>query len=397
MTREKITVRVIGVDGSRWTISGPGAGAEGVWMKDEHTGLLDTPVTTIWQEGANQVGATFGAARFNARSITLPVYVLDGERQGRTWQSVDSRWRKAWSYRADSTIEVISSSGLRRLRCRLESTPEHELGKGGQIMGSSAVLMTLKAGDPMWYSDEQTEAWRFDGVHWTGSVTVTNPTDMPMWLRWTVTGPASVILPDFSFEEREGWPGYEHQDRRITMPFQPIGVDVAVDTDPMQEQVVAIQRPNWWAKMNGQFFTYPVPPWTTPTEIPVAVNPIPWLPTLWSTLNIPFDMPTEFLVKVAELLESVMAPLGTDTIFSWTAADLARAIDGVLDDAAAWARSVGLIGDWLSAALTALSQSNLAEIIADAWGNAWGQSHNMAGAGLQCRQVRAWSRPYGGE
>lgn len=397
MARKKITVRVIGVDGSRWTISGDGAGAEGVWLKDEHVGLLDTPVTTIWQEGANQVGATFGAARFNARSITLSVFVLDGERQGRTWQSVDSRWRKAWSYRADSTIEVISDSGLRRLRCRLESTPEHQLGKGGQLMGSSAVLMSLKAGDPLWYSTEQTEPWRFNGVTWTGSVTVSNPTDMPMWLRWTVTGPASVILPDFSFEEREGWPGYKHQTRRITMPFQPIGVDVAVDTDPMQEQVVAIQRPSWWAKMNGQFFTYPVPPWTPETQLPVAVNPIPWLPGLWSTLNIPFDMPAEFLVKVAELLTKVMEPLGTDTILSWTAADLARAIDGVLDDAAAWARSVGLIGEWLSAALTALSQSNLAEIIADAWGNAWGQSHNMAGAGLQCRQVRAWSRPYGGE
>lgn len=394
-TGEKITVRVIGVDGSFWTISGDGAGAEGVWMKDEHVGLLDTPVTTLWSSGANQIGATFGAAKFDARTISLPVFLLDSK--DRRWQSVDSRWRKAWSYHADSTIEVTSSSGLRRLKCRLESTPEHALGKGGQLMGTSSLLMSLKAGDPLWYSGEVTEPWRFNGVTWHGHVTVTNPTDMPMWVKWTVTGPASVILPDFSFETREGWPGHEHQDRRITMPFQPKGVDVAVDTDPMVEQVVALQKPSWWAKMNGQFFCYPVPPWTPPTKLPVAVNPIPWVPTLWSSLNVPFEMPTEFLVKVGELLTEVMEPLGTDTIFSWTATDLARAIDGVLDDAAEWARSVDLIGDWLSAALTALSRSHLAEIIADTWGTAWGRNHNMAGAGMQIRSVQAWTRPYGGE
>lgn len=392
---QKITVRVIGVDGSRWTISGPGAGREGVYLKDEHVGLIDTPVTTLWQSGANQIGASFGAAKFNARSISLPVFLMDSP--ARPWQSVESRWRKAWSYFSDSTIEVVSESGLRRMKCRLESTPEHSLGKGGQFMGATSVLMTLKAGDPLWYSEEQTESWRFDGVHWTGNVTVTNPTDMPTWLRWTITGPASVILPDFSFETREGWPGYEHQARKITMPFQPIGVDVAVDTDPMQEQVVGINQPSWWAKMNGQFFLYPVPPWTPPTQVPVAVNPLPWIPNLWSTLQVPFDIPTEFLVKLAELLTAVMSPLGTNTILSWTATDLAKAIDSQLDAAAQWARDKGIAGEWLSLALSALSKSNIAEIIAGAWGTAWGKNHNMAGSGLQLRQVRAWTKPYGGE
>ncbi|MDK6717842.1 hypothetical protein QP297_26535, partial [Escherichia coli] len=74
----------------------------------------------------------------------------------------------------------------------------------------------------------------------------------------------------------------------ITLPFQPYGVDVAVDTDPEVEQIVSLQRPAWGAKMNGQFFCYPVPPWTPPTELPVFVNPLPWTNDVWRALQIPF-------------------------------------------------------------------------------------------------------------
>ena len=93
--REKIDVHVVGVDGSRWHISGDGAGADGVWMEDDFVGLLDTPVSTIWSSGASQIGGSLEAVRFDAREVSLPVMILD--KPGRPWQQVDSRWRKAWS------------------------------------------------------------------------------------------------------------------------------------------------------------------------------------------------------------------------------------------------------------------------------------------------------------
>lgn len=382
--RHKIDVHVIGVDGSRWHISGDGAGTDGVWMEDNFVGLLDTPVSTIWQSGASQVGGAFQAVRFDAREISLPVMILD--EPGAPWQLVDSRWRKAWSYTQDSTIVVTSKSGRRELKARMHKHPEHQLGKGGQYRGASRAMMHLKAGDPLWYSTEGTQPWRFDGIHYTGTVTVENPTDMPMWLVWTIAGPASMILPDFSFEEREGWPGYEHRARRVVMPHQPVGVDVVVDTNPEVEQVAALGRPGWWQLMNGQFFCYPVPPWTPPTELPVAINPVPWLPSLWHRLNIPGEIPAAALVRMAEKLEELLEPLGTETVLSWTPERLATEIDTAI-------RSVlpEFVGEWADAIRSALDIPTIGEIITETWGSV----ANMAGAGVQVRQVRAWSRPYG--
>lgn len=398
MSRHKIDVWVEGVDGSEWHVSGENSGGQGVRLMDEFVGLLDTPASTLWTSGANQIGGSFQAVRFDAREVTLSFLISDSDSSTKNplqWQSVDSRWRRAWSYQEDSTLVVLSSSGRRELRLRLNKTPEHKLGKGGQFRGVSTILMSLMAGNPLWRSEDETTTWRFDGVNWVGEIPISNPTDMPMHLVWTLTGPASFILPDHSFEDREGWPGYEHQDRRIVLPHQPPGVDVVVDTNPEVEQVVALDRPAWWAKMNGQMFMYSVPPWTEETLLPIAVNPLPWTADVWRTLQIPFEIPAEFLVHVASVLTRILSPLGTETVLSWTADDVAEHIRQALEEAADWAESVGLVGPWLSAVLQALSRTQIAELIANTWGNAWGQVFNMPGAGLQVRQIRHWSRPYG--
>lgn len=389
--REKLTVEVFGVDGSHWTISGDGqpgeeAGREGVWLDQKHVGLItDMPAEAVWETGADQVGSTYRGVKFAARDITFPVMVLDGP--DRPWQLVDSRWAKAWSFDRPSRIVVTSSSGRRTLWAQKHKGPEYAFEEtSGQARGASRMLMHLRAGDPRWYSEEPTDVWRFDGTNWVGEVEVSNPTDQPMWLRWVITGPASMILPDFSFEDRDGWPGFEHRARRIVMPHQGVGVDVVVDTDPGGEQVASPGRPNYWMLMNGQFFLYPVPAWTPPTKIPVAVNPLPWLPQVWHTLAIPFDIPAEALAAMAGKLAELMADVPPETVLSWTAERLAQEID-----AAVRAVLPGFVGDWVDALRAVLGTPTLGELIAQAWGSV----ANMAGAGVQVRMVRAWSRPYG--
>lgn len=392
--RGKITVQVIGVDGSTWVITGDKAPTSGVRLDQSHLGLLtDTPIETVWQSSIAEIGARYRGHSFSAREISLPVTVLDSPTE--SWQSVDSRWRRAWSYTEDSTIEVIAGGRARRLKARLHKTPEQSLEQtSGQDRGSSKMLMHLIAGDPLWYSDTVTEPWFFDGVHWTGSVTVENPTDVPMWLQWTVGSPASVILPDFSFETREGFPGYEHQDRRLVLPHLRYGHDAVVDSDPTHEQLAVVGKPNYWMLLEKPFL-YPVPPRTPPTVLPIAVNPLPLLPNIWKKLDVPFDIPVAFLVKMAEILERILTGFGLTTLERWSAANVAKRTRQALEEAAEWARSINLIGDWLSALLTNLSESKLAELIGEAWGHAWGSAFNLPGAGVQVRMIHRWTRAYG--
>lgn len=396
--RKDLIIRYVGVDGSIWHLSDQRnqGGAEGVWLDQSQAGLLtDAPVSTVWDSTANQIGGTFRGVSFDARDVSFPVMILD--RPDERWGSIDSRWRKAWSYREDGEIEVEDPfGGVRRLKVRLSATPEQDFSESsGQKRGASRILMHCRAQDPLWAETTVTEPWRFDGVHWTGSVTVTNPTDMDMWLKWAVAGPASFILPDFSFEEREGWPGYEDRGRRVILPHVRYQEAAVVDSDPTAEQLIILGRPNAWMLLEKPLL-YPVPAYTPPTEIPIAVNPLPLLPDLWHTLNIPWDMPVDFLVKVAETLTSVLSPLGTDTILSWTADDIAVKIrEAIVSAADWWGDHFGVVGEWVETLLNALSQSKIAELIADAWGTAWGSVANMAGSGLQVRMERRWTRAYG--
>lgn len=391
MQRKPISIRVRGLDGTEWILSGPGRGNRGVVLAPEAAGLIDPPVSTIWKSSAMQVGADYQGVRYAARDLQLKVWVWDGYREGKfwDWQTTDAQWRRAWAYDADSELVVESDSGVRVLRCRLSQTPEIALGQeGGQAGGYTEMGMFLRAGNPMWVEEDRSDVWRFDGTNYTGSVTVTNPTDTQAWLKYVSVGPASLILPDHSFETREGWPGYEHRARRIVMPHQNAHQNLLIDTDPMTEQVVSSDGSQFWARMNGQAFVYPVPAWTPPTEIPVAVNPLPWLPNLWAQLGIPFDIPVDALVAMAEKMTELLAPLGPDTVLSWTPERLAQEIDAAI-------RAVlpGFVGDWVDALRTALTIPTLGQLIAEAWGSV----ANMAGAGVQVRVPVQWTRPYGME
>lgn len=394
MRREKVDIRIFGVDGSQWLITGKKGGDQGVWIDQGQVGLVaDTPVETIWQSGVGQIGGTFRGMNFAPREISLPVMILDHE--GESWQSIDSRWRRAWSYTEDCIMELEVEGRARRIGVRLKATPEQQLEEtSGHAQGASRMLMHLIAGDPLWRSETVTQPWIFDGVHWTGSVTVTNPTDMPMWLKWTVTGPASIILPDFSFETREGYPGFDQQHRKIVLPHLRYKWDALVDSDPTHEQLAVVGKPNFWMLLEKPFL-YPVPPNTPPTQLPVAVNPLPLLPEVWKRLDVPFDIPVVFLVKMAEILESMLKRVGLRTLEQYSADQIAEKTRKSLERAADWARGVGLVGEWLGQLLDRLSKSRLAELIGDAWGHTWGQAFNLPGAGVQVRMEHRWTRPYG--
>lgn len=272
---EAALIELDGVDGSHWTLSGPGMGAEGVEFATGPAGIYDAPVTVSWNSSAFQHGATPGVATWLKRDVTFAVNIF--ETQQRSWQDVDSAWRKAWSYEADSTLSITTSYGTRRLKLRMTQQPEFNPEKDPHLKRWGSVTMMCTAGVPWWVQDDVVDTWTCPvstaaGTVQVGSVLVSNPTDRPMYLRWVVTAPGRWTLPDHS------WNPDDPEDERfgaINLPTLIVGQDVTVDTDPMEEMVVAADDSLVWARMDGQFFQYAVPPYTPPTRIPVAVTGAP--------------------------------------------------------------------------------------------------------------------------
>ncbi|GAB4582310.1 phage tail protein [Nocardia sp. IFM 10818] len=264
------TIEVEGVDGSQWTLSGPGQGREGVELGTTPTGLYDAPVTTIWNSTAFQIGATYGGANWQKRDVVFGVNIF--ETPGASWESVDSAWRKAWAYDRDCKLVVTTEYGSRTLHLRMSQQPEFKPLRDPHLKRWGQVTMTCTAGVPWWVEEDVTAAaesttdTREEGKSETLWLPVSNPTDQPLWLRWVATAPGVWTLPDFS------WKDDEYKNRVITLPSLVAGQDITVDTDPMEEMIVAADHTSVWARMNGKMFMHSVPAWTPETTVPVTVR-----------------------------------------------------------------------------------------------------------------------------
>lgn len=253
------TIEVEGVDGSVWRLNGPGMGREGVTLGESPQGIYDAPVRTLWQQGAFQEGATPNGARWDARDVVFTAQVQSV--LGRRWQDVDSAWRRAWSYTADSILRVTTPSGTRELRLRLYEAPKFTPDTDPRLNEFGEVVMTCRAGDPFWYEQPDKQPVTASVASGTSYLSVWNPTDKDMWLRW-VTAPGSRwTLPDFN---------YSGSQRTITLPTAYTSREVLIDTHPLREQVVVVGWANAWEAMKGVQFIHPVPPYTPPTEVPVS-------------------------------------------------------------------------------------------------------------------------------
>ncbi|QIS16592.1 phage tail protein [Nocardia arthritidis] len=270
---EAALIEVEGVDGSHWTLSGAGQAAEGVELASAPTGLYDAPVKTIWNSSAFQIGATYGGTNWQKRDVVFGVNIY--ETDSASWESVDSAWRKAWAYDRDSKLTITTEFGSRTLRLRLSEQPEFKPKIDPHVKRWANIVMTCTAGVPWWVEEDVTATavtstdTRPDGTSETLWLPVSNPTDQPMWLRWVATAPGSWTLPDFS------WKNDSFRNRVITMPTLVAGQDITVDTDPLQEMVVAADNSSVWARMNGKLFLHSVPAWTPQTKLPVTVKGAP--------------------------------------------------------------------------------------------------------------------------
>jgi hypothetical protein len=269
---------ITGVDGSTWTISGEGRGREGVELGTSPSGIYDAPVTTIWNATAFQNGSTFGGYDTNKRDVVFGVNIF--EMPGRTWESVDSAWRKAWAYDTDAIMTVSTDYGSRSLALRMSQQPEFNPVKDPHLKMWGQVVMTCTAGVPWWVEDSVTQTWvspadTTNSTFRSGTVTVSNPTDQPMYLQWVCSAPGQWTLPDFSWGNDYYNRATQDANRAVTLPVTVAGQDLTIDTDPSQEMIVSADGSQMWALMGGVSFEYWVPAYTPATSLPVTVTGAP--------------------------------------------------------------------------------------------------------------------------
>ncbi|MFE2994077.1 hypothetical protein ACFXG4_03545 [Nocardia sp. NPDC059246] len=286
--RQSAKVEIFGVDDSHHVINGPGVSTR-MYLATDVKGIYDTPVTTKYKSSAYQRGSTYQGKKVQQRDLTFAVNL-----KGQTpedWEDLDSRWRSAWDFEPDpwdpaSTLTKMSittdRSGTRSLYLALSESVAFESKHDPHLTVSSVVPMAATAAQPFWFEDK----WENDPYDYfqTGSagtsdgfVTVYNPTDQPMYLKWVVTR-GKWTLPDFSWTGKRYHrvPGGAWPNRKITLPLlTSVEGGARIDLDPMKLQIRDYSDTNLIGRMNGIWWMHKIPPYTPETELPVHVENAP--------------------------------------------------------------------------------------------------------------------------
>ncbi|MBX4168037.1 phage tail protein [Rhodococcus sp. DMU2021] len=278
--RTEATVEVETFRGDWFTISGPGQGDRGVELASEVQDFYDAPVSTIRNKHAFQKGSSYGGKRIEDRFPIFSVYVSGVT--GDEWEELDSEWRKAWDYDQESKLWVETDSSRRWLSVSLFEEPKVDMEYDPHGELRVKATMATVAGDPFWYEEDEPKKWinpidTTDGSISTGTLRVSNPTDQEIWLKYTVQAyPGAVYtLPDFSFGSDRKEMAVQHAARTIDLPPLLPGEHLRVDTDDSTTQVESSLDTQVYLRMQGLRFHYPIPPYTPPTDLPVAVTGAP--------------------------------------------------------------------------------------------------------------------------
>lgn len=281
-------IQVESPDGEWWTIAGEGKGDRGVWLGQSVSGLWAAPLETIYNSTAFQEGATYGGRRYGAREIIFDVEIL--KTKDEPWERNWSDWMKAFHPEKDTKIWYETEVSRRYLKVRLARHSEMSPKFDPERLGHVTLTMNLIAGDPWWYEADATSTYiaqtdTTESGTEAGEIAVWNATPLPMYPRWIFQGVEGIewTLPDFSFgqEAEHDRPEGADATRVITMPPTIEGEHVYIDVDPLAPdgQANSSLDTEYYMRMNGVRFIYPIPPYTgtrrNPIMLPVAVTGAP--------------------------------------------------------------------------------------------------------------------------
>ena len=262
-------------------VYGDNAGQEGVWLAHgQVNGLYDAPVTSTWKQGAFQEGSTHKATKWAARDLLLGFHIVDTTT---AWEFNDSAFRLAFDYEQDRwwgagyeptrLVVETTQSGVRHLEVLMSETPEFDMPNDPSMQRHGNVIMKLRAGRPFWLSDEHVSEYKGGWATGNGTVTVTNPTDRTAYHKMVLT-PATWVLPDYEFAGPPGARTIALQ-RTITVPVLAANGGAVVAWDKQNLMFRDANNTNMLGQLAGVFVEFAIPPYTQPTQLPVAYTGAP--------------------------------------------------------------------------------------------------------------------------
>lgn len=271
-----LAIRLIGVTGRVWDISGPGQGAQGCELMPKPKQFYDSPAETYWIKSGGALQKYQGYS-FKRRDPLFGL-VMCGDDAAEEAEIHSQVRRDLGMYDQQFILEAETQGGIRRLQMRLLEDPKaYETsdweGKDPHLYGASTLMVSAAAEQPHWYGTPATASWTVG----SGSPLIHpgQPGDVPIFPRWTLNAPGSWTIPDPSWGQEVDFqraPGVD-ANRTFTTVALLAGEDVELDTNPNQPfMLTAGGSLGPWMRSNGRELLYPVAPFTPPTSFTVSAS-----------------------------------------------------------------------------------------------------------------------------
>lgn len=253
------SVRIRGVDGSVWPLGGPRNLAKDAWIVGGLDALFTAPPFTATRTSrAYQVGSTPRMTKIEERLLDFRVRLQ--ARTRRDFEELHAAWNRAWSQDADLDFEVRNARGqARKISARLD----RQMTIDGRLSMQTTKIdleMVAVACWPYLRSGVEVEKFKCPAGTHEGTILVSNPTDVPLWVEWGGT-PGKWFLPDAL------------SGRVVPIPTQTAVWKVR--TRQNFETLSSASGAFVWPTMRGVNFQFEIPPGTPPTDLPVRVENSP--------------------------------------------------------------------------------------------------------------------------
>lgn len=264
------TVDILGVNGDRCRVSGPGMGDWGPELARNSTGLFDAPFKTNWGKG--MLGSRYESWSPARRDIVATFHIMNPvtgdslEADPDVWHLIHSRFRALFGNDPDEEATVIygSHDGERTLGVRM--LMEAKSFSGGQMEGRDphlmpygTVMLTLGCENPYYVGPTERFAFEVTGTDaaWF-RLPYYNPSTIMTWNQWYLTDQARWILPDYSFGWEEYGRGVADRGKTVRLPLLAAGENLHVDCRPDTETLIAENEAPVGNRMAGRDMEYPI-------------------------------------------------------------------------------------------------------------------------------------------